>query len=119
MNIDARLNITAPKNLPVQKKPVVQPEVFGADVTTKMLQSRAKLIVVLAGLLGQRAVLHDITVALRSDLVGSARISIKTLAIGLKASGHTPDICETKALKAQHWPAIAQMTSGQHILVMG
>ena len=119
MNIDARLNITAPKNLPVQKKPVVQPEVFGADVTTKMLQSRAKLIVVLAGLLGQRAVLHDITVALRSDLVGSARISIKTLAIGLKASGLTPDICETKALKAQHWPAIAQMTSGQHILVMG
>jgi ATP-binding cassette, subfamily C, bacterial LapB len=119
LNIDARLNITAPKNLPVQKKPVVQPEVFGADVTTKMLQSRTKLIVVLAGLLGQRAVLYDITVALRSDLVSSARISIKTLAIGLKASGLTPDICETKALKAQHWPAIAQMTSGQHILVMG
>ena len=119
MNIDPRLNINDQTDRPASKAPVVQPENFGADMTTKMLQSRAKLIVVLAGLMGQRAVLNDILVALRTDLSGSARISIKTLAIGLKASGLTPDICETNTLGPQHWPAITQMTSGQHILVIG
>ena len=94
MNIDPRLNINDQTDRPASKAPVVQPENFGADMTTKMLQSRAKLIVVLAGLMGQRAVLNDISVALRTDLSGSARISIKTLAIGLKASGLTPDICK-------------------------
>lgn len=119
MNIDPRMNGSAPQGAHAVRGSIPKPENLCSDVIAKMFQSRAKLIVVLAGLMGQRAVLGDIVEALQADGPHRSQISMQTLAIGLKAARLTPDICKTQTLNPQHWPAIAQMTSGQHVLVLG
>ncbi|WP_047996965.1 ATP-binding cassette domain-containing protein [Puniceibacterium sp. IMCC21224] len=81
-------------------------------------RARADLIRVLARRLGLNARQPDILDALARHSDG-ATIEAKAMLAGLKAAGLRAEIQQIRAPDATLWPALAMMTSGQVVLVLG
>lgn len=80
--------------------------------------ARAELARVYAGILGVEALTQDIQEAMSRDLAEGEKIGAKHIAAGLKSAGLKVDVRSVKTLSADQWPALAQMTSGQFVLVL-
>ncbi|MEM6303341.1 MAG: ATP-binding cassette domain-containing protein [Pseudomonadota bacterium] len=96
------------------------PEPAGKRFERRM-GTRAKLAAVYAGLLGVEAVARDLFEAIGGATRDGAGELEEATAIcyGLKSIGMTADVRRVKGVKPGHWPALAYMTSGQLLLVLG
>lgn len=81
-------------------------------------QARAELADVYAGWLGRELALADLTEFLARDTFAAAEVGLPELARALKAQGLTVSIETTRGCRPDMWPALAQMTNGQLILVL-
>ena len=83
--------------------------------------ARAKLASVYSGLLGVSAPTTDIFEILsRHSVVGAqAEQEASSIAKGLEAAGLLTQVSRVDAMSNELWPALAYMTSGQLLLVMG
>ncbi|KNG94439.1 ABC transporter ATP-binding protein [Pseudaestuariivita atlantica] len=84
---------------------------------SKRLTARADLLRVYAGLLGTDAVARDLVDGMTRAATDEG--SVETLVTGLRAAGLVAEIRETPTLDATAWPALAEMTGGQVVLVLG
>jgi len=92
-----------------------------AQTFEERMQARAELAAVYAGLLGVDVVardLHDIISGATGD---GAKDADEATAIchGLKSLGMLADVSRVDSMRGAHWPALAYMTSGQVLLVLG
>jgi ATP-binding cassette subfamily C protein LapB len=83
--------------------------------------ARADLITVFAGLKGVEAVRQDVFETLTHDTSDGASLEAEADAIakGLRRVGLTAQVTQAKRLLPTAWPALAYMTSGQVLLVLG
>lgn len=89
------------------------------DRFDERLRARAELGSVLASLLGIDALSHDILEAMTTDAMdGGMGVQPQNLARGLRAVGLDTSVARATVLTPDMWPAIAQMTSGQFVLVL-
>lgn len=80
--------------------------------------ARAQLAVTYAGLLGVDAVATDILEAMAASPAQGPAAQPQRLAEGLIAAGLLAQVDHATALTDDLWPALAQMTSGQFVLVL-
>jgi ATP-binding cassette subfamily C protein LapB len=80
--------------------------------------ARAELAVTYAGILGVDAVATDILEAMAVSGAQGAGVQPQQLAEGLRAAGLLAQVETTATLTEDRWPALAQMTSGQFVLVL-
>ncbi len=87
----------------------------------RRMQKRAQLASVYAGLLGVEVVSRDLFEAIGAATREGAGETEEATAIchGLKTAGMLADVMQVKSVKASYWPALAYMTSGQLLLVLG
>jgi len=85
------------------------------------LMARAKLASTYAGLLGVQTTPRDVFEILMAHTVKGAQPTQEAGAIakGLEAAGLLTQVSRVDALSKDLWPALAYMTSGQVVLVMG
>lgn len=85
------------------------------------LQARADVSVAYAGILGVNTTHTDVLNTLRGATLEGAsdRVEADAIAEGLQATGLVAQVSKVDALEADHWPALAYMTSGQVVLVLG
>ena len=85
------------------------------------LRARADVCVVYTGLLGVTTALNDIFDALRAQTVEGAsnRAEADAIVTGLRAAGMIAQVQTVSHLRTDQWPALAYMTSGQVVLVLG
>lgn len=85
------------------------------------LMARAKLASTYAGLLGVQTTPRDVFEILMAHTVKGAQPTQEAGAIakGLEAAGLLTQVSRVDALSKDLWPALAYMTSGQVLLVMG
>ncbi len=81
-------------------------------------RSRAELAAVYAGLLGVDAVANDIYEVLLSREGDKDSIQPQVLAEGLQSLGLLTEVESVTHCIGANWPALAQMTSGQFVLVL-
>lgn len=81
-------------------------------------RARAELAVVLAGWVGRDLALPDLTEHLARTHGADAAIGLPELAQALRAQGMQAETVAAPAPAADLWPALAQMTSGQLVLVL-
>ncbi|MFN3645288.1 MAG: ATP-binding cassette domain-containing protein [Gemmobacter sp.] len=81
-------------------------------------RARAELAVVLAGWVGRDLALPDLTEHLARTHGVDAAIGLPELAQALRAQGMQAETVAAPAPAADLWPALAQMTSGQLVLVL-
>ncbi|MEL7099890.1 MAG: ATP-binding cassette domain-containing protein [Pseudomonadota bacterium] len=106
------------------KMAAAAPETPKADNSNRhedRLRARADLGVVYAGLLGVDTLRDDVLEAMRRATHAGARDDVEAAAIaaGLEAAGCVTQVASVPHLTADHWPALAYMTSGQVVLVLG
>lgn len=84
------------------------------------LMARAEVAVAYAGLLGVKAARSDVYDALRTEISpgGTPVDEARALAKALRATGLVVQVTGAKPTSEQ-WPALAYMTSGQVVLVLG
>nr|WP_255553428.1 ATP-binding cassette domain-containing protein [Maritimibacter sp. DP1N21-5] len=87
--------------------------------TTTRLSRRAALLETYAALLGQTAVARDIEDAMLALGDGSQGVSAEMIVAGLRAVGLKARLTVTRTLDPALWPAVAIMTNGQAVLVLG
>ncbi|MFD1507822.1 ATP-binding cassette domain-containing protein [Lacimonas salitolerans] len=80
--------------------------------------SRAGLAVTYAGLLGVEAVASDVLEAMTTSSAQGPAAQPQRLADGLTAAGLLAKVETAGTLTDDLWPALAQMTSGQFVLVL-
>jgi len=85
------------------------------------LRVRADVSVAYAGLLGVHTSLADVYDTLRAQTVEGAsnRDEADALVAGLQAAGLVAQVQTISHLRTDQWPALAYMTSGQVVLVLG
>ncbi|MCF6444596.1 ATP-binding cassette domain-containing protein [Nereida sp. MMG025] len=88
------------------------------DRYSEKAKNRAQLATVYAGILGLDAVSSDVLEAIISDAETENDVSPGDMARGLKQAGLTTEVATVNFCTADHWPAIAMMTSGQFVLVL-
>lgn len=81
-------------------------------------EARAKLGATYAAILGQEVMARDILEAMMSSDVTGDQPQPQALADGLAAVGLLTEVESVSQCLGDHWPALAQMTSGQFILVL-
>ncbi len=81
--------------------------------------ARADLAVTYAGLLGVEAVRTDILEAMAASEAQGEAVHPQRLADGMRAAGLLAEVATAPTLTGDLWPALAQMTSGQFVLVLG
>lgn len=82
-------------------------------------KARAQLATTYASILGVDAVANDILEAMVASPAQGDEIQPRIMADGLASAGLVTEVENVSLLTGDLWPAIAQMTSGQFILVMG
>lgn len=82
-------------------------------------QARAELAAAYAGLLGQPAVARDILDVILRAADDDAGVQPRALAEGLQSAGLMAQVETASHAATAGWPALAQMTSGQFVLVLG
>ena len=80
--------------------------------------ARAELARVYAGLLGVDAVLTDILETMSTSQAQGDGVQPQRLADGLATTGLLTSVEHASTLTDDMWPALAQMTSGQFVLVL-
>jgi len=100
---------------------VAPPKADNSNRLEDRLMARAKLASVYSGLLGVSAPTNDIFEILsRHSVVGAqAEQEASSIAKGLEAAGLLTQVSRVDAMSNELWPALAYMTSGQLLLVMG
>ena len=85
------------------------------------IRARAQLAATYAGLLGVEAVPRDLFETIGAATRDGAGEAEEATAIchGLKSIGMIADVARVDNIRAKHWPALAYMTSGQVLLVLG
>ncbi|MFW8635559.1 ATP-binding cassette domain-containing protein [Cribrihabitans pelagius] len=81
------------------------------------IQHRASLLATLAALKGAEVPVGDIVSYIWTETTGE--ITLETLAKALATTGLQPKILEKQALAPALWPALAVMSGGQCVLVLG
>lgn len=110
---------TAPNSPPVAEAaqtPPPEPQIssrFG-----ERAEARAKLGATYAAILGQEVMARDILEAMMSSDITGDQPQPQALADGLAAVGLLTEVESVPHCLTDHWPALAQMTSGQFILVL-
>ena len=97
------------------------PEAQNANRFEDRISSRAGLAATYAGLLGVAAVPRDlfdvIGAATQENAAGAEEAA--AISLGLHSLGLMAEVSRVDALSADMWPALAFMTSGQVLLVLG
>ena len=85
------------------------------------IQARAELAAVYAGLLGVEAAPRDLfeAIGIATQDGAKSRDEAAAISYGLQSLGLLSNVSHVDALSADLWPALAYMTSGQVVLVMG
>ncbi len=101
--------------------PAAAPKADNANHFDDRLRARADLSVAYAGILGVHTSLTDMHDALRRSTTKGAsdRVEAQAIAKGLEAAGLVAKVSSVPHLNADQWPALAYMTSGQVVLVLG
>ncbi|WP_299292706.1 ATP-binding cassette domain-containing protein [uncultured Tateyamaria sp.] len=116
------LTITNGNRASIKAAPTKEtPKADNANRFEDRLRARADLSVALAGILGVNTARTDVYEALRGSTSQGASDAVEADAIanGLKAAGLIAQVRTIEALTADQWPALAYMTSGQVVLVLG
>ncbi|MEM8654374.1 MAG: ATP-binding cassette domain-containing protein [Pseudomonadota bacterium] len=116
------LTITNGSRAQIKAAPVTDtPRADNANRVADRLASRADLAVAYAGLLGVSSARSDMvdTLARQSQEGASAKVEASAIATCLREAGLRAQMVSVKALTPAHWPALAYMTSGQLVLVVG
>ncbi|WP_420861812.1 ATP-binding cassette domain-containing protein [Algirhabdus cladophorae] len=101
-----------------KSKVQVKPEL--ADKYSDRAKTRADLASVYAGLLGVETSVSDLLESMVPDAdINADGVAPGDMARALKSAGLATEIATINACTADHWPAIAVMTSGQFLLVLG
>ncbi|MEP4197630.1 MAG: ATP-binding cassette domain-containing protein [Aliishimia sp.] len=105
-------------------RPVPVQDIPKADNKNSLLEkldNRARLSAIYAGLLGVEAARSDILVTLRTETTAGANQGSEAgaMALGLKKVGLIARTIRVSEPKSNMWPALAYMTSGQVLLVLG
>lgn len=104
---------------PAQEHPLPPPAAEPAPAgLSPRARARAELAVVLAGWVGRDLALPDLTEHLARTHGADAAIGLPELAQALRAQGMQAETVAAPAPAADLWPALAQMTSGQLVLVL-
>ncbi len=103
---------------PLVTRPSVANRISSAPRHSDRAISRAQLAVVLCGISGADVSITDIIEHLQID-AESEKIDLDEIAIALRGNGLIATIETTGSPGARHWPALAEMTSGQIVLVLG
>jgi ATP-binding cassette subfamily C protein LapB len=100
---------------------VKAPEATNKNLFTDRIQARAELATVYAGLLGVEALQSDAFDAICKATSDGASDAVEAHAIahGLSHIGCLTEVSTVQHFTADQWPALAYMTSGQVILVLG
>ena len=101
--------------------PKETPKAATANQFDDRLRARADLSVAYAGILGVNTAQSDVFDALRLSTSKGASDAVEAQAIakGLEAAGLIAQVRTIEALTGDQWPALAYMTSGQVVLVLG
>ncbi|WP_299730274.1 ATP-binding cassette domain-containing protein [uncultured Tateyamaria sp.] len=104
--------------------PVTAPETKPADNANHFddrLRARADVSVAYAGLLGVSTAQRDVFDTLRAQTRPGAsdNVEAQALVAGLQAAGLVAQVQQVTRLRTDQWPALAYMTSGQVVLVLG
>ena len=116
------LTITNGNRAQIKAAPTkVTPKADNANQFEDRLRARADLSVAYAGILGVNTARSDVFDALRLTTSRGASDTVEAAAIakGLEAAGLIAQVRTIEALTADQWPALAYMTSGQVVLVLG
>jgi ATP-binding cassette subfamily C protein LapB len=116
------LTITNGNRARLQASPQVKaPVANNSNTHDDRVKARAELAMTYAGILGIEALKSDAYDAIsRGTSEGASDlIEANAIADGLKAIGCLTEVSSVKDLSEDHWPALAYMTSGQVILVLG
>lgn len=105
---DARL-------LPVRE---AVPEADNTNTIQERQRARADSGAALAAILGVEASTTDMQDIIAREVAGG-RDEADAMAIALRHTGLLAEFVTTRAPEAAHWPALAYMTSGQVLLVLG
>ncbi len=81
-------------------------------------QARAQLASVYAGLIGNEISVPDLLENIQIA-AGDGELGIEEVAKALRAMGMTASVDRVAKPTADHWPALAEMSSGQLVLVLG
>lgn len=81
--------------------------------------ARAEMVRLYASLLGMQAVQNDLLEVIASHAGEGDSFTADGYAAALRSTGLTVETGYIDALSAEFWPAIAQMTNGQYLLVLG
>lgn len=110
----AKLTRIEPVQIPAEE--VAAPDVAPASRYTEKAIARAELASLYAGLWGVELQKTDLLERLTAD--NGADLSSEAIAKALSDVGLVAKVAKPKGLTAKMWPALAEMTSGQVILVM-
>ncbi|WP_052249433.1 ATP-binding cassette domain-containing protein [Tateyamaria sp. ANG-S1] len=116
------LTITNGNRAQITAAPVKEtPKADNANHEADRLSARADVAVAYAGLLGVSAAASDMLTNLRQNAREGAsdKVEAGTLAGCLRGAGLQAQVMSARALTPEHWPALAYMTSGQVVLVVG
>ena len=97
------------------------PKADNANREADRLSNRADLAVAYAGLLGVSSARSDMldTLKLQSQDGTSDKVEASAIATCLRTAGLQAQVVSARAPGPDHWPALAYMTSGQVVLVVG
>ncbi|MCF7747270.1 ATP-binding cassette domain-containing protein [Sulfitobacter sp. M39] len=98
-----------------------QPKAENANRPEDRLMARAKLAATYAGLLGVTTAPRDIfEIVATAPLQGNdPQVEAEALARGMESAGLVTQVSRARGISKDMWPALAYMTSGQVLLVMG
>ena len=116
------LTITNGNRAQIKAAPTKEtPKAAHAPQFDDRLRARADLSVAYAGILGVNTAQSDVFDALRLSTSKGASDAVEAQAIakGLEAAGLIAQVRTIEALTGDQWPALAYMTSGQVVLVLG
>jgi ATP-binding cassette subfamily C protein LapB len=116
------LTITNGNQARITASPKVQaPKANNTSTHTDRVKARAELAVTYASILGIEALQTDAfaAISLGTSEGASDAVEAGAIADGLKAIGCLTEVSTVQHFTADQWPALAYMTSGQVILVLG
>ncbi|GGX50964.1 ABC transporter ATP-binding protein/permease [Tateyamaria omphalii] len=116
------LTITNGNRAQIKAAPVKKvPRADNTNRLTDRLNARADMAVAYAGLLGVSSARSDVfeTLMLQAREGASDKVEASAIATCLQGAGLRAQVQSVGALTPDHWPALAYMTSGQVVLVVG
>lgn len=116
------LTITNGNRAQIKAAPTTEtPKADNANRIEDRLRARADVAVAYAGLLGVSSARSDMldTLKMQSRDGASDKVEAGAIAYCLRDTGLQAQVTSVTALTASHWPALAYMTSGQVVLVVG